>query len=128
MRFGSEVATDNFLFQTDVLAPTRYLATFHRRIRAPEEQLMLAVLEDAVLHFQKYLFVHDRKGQILLREAEDWFMGEGDGLFSFNDICEVVKLDSRYIRQGLLRWKSGARNRMSAEKKGLKKTTSRNFP
>ncbi len=95
------------LFQPDTLLPAQYLETFRKKGHVePEKRLMLAVLEDAIACFQKYLFVRDSRGRTLFREAEEWIVEEGsDWLFSFDNICEVLALDPQYVRQGLLRWK-----------------------
>ncbi len=95
------------LFQPDTLLPAQYLETFRRKGHLePEKRLMLAVLEDAVACFQKYLFARDGRGRTLFREAEEWIVEEGsDWLFSFENICEVLGFDPQYVRQGLLRWK-----------------------
>jgi hypothetical protein len=29
----------------------------------------------------------------------------GDGLFSFDTVCETLGINPEYVRQGLLRWK-----------------------
>jgi len=95
------------LFQPDTLLPAQYLETFRKKgYLEPEKRLMLAVLEDAIACFQKYLFSRDGRGRALFREAEEWIVEEGsDWLFSFENICEVLALDPQYVRQGLLRWK-----------------------
>ncbi|MBI2985271.1 MAG: hypothetical protein HYY45_00745 [Deltaproteobacteria bacterium] len=95
------------LFQPDTLLPAQYLETFRRKAHLePEKRLLLAVLEDAIACFQKYLFARDSKGRTLFREAEEWILEEGsDWLFSFENICELLGLDPRYVRQGLVRWK-----------------------
>lgn len=95
------------LFQPDTLLPDQYLETFRRKAPLePERKLMLAVLEDAIACFQKYLFARDGKSRTMFREAEDWILEEGgDWLFCFENICEVLGMDPRYVRQGLLRWK-----------------------
>ena len=47
----------------------------------PEKKLMLAILEDAVACFQKYVFARDGKGKALFRETEDWVLEQqGDWL------------------------------------------------
>ncbi len=95
------------LFQPDTLLPAQYLETFRKKgYLEPEKRLMLAVLEDAIACFQKYLFSRDGRGRTLFREAEEWIVEEGsDWLFSFENICEVLGFDPQYVRQGLLRWK-----------------------
>lgn len=95
------------LFQPDTLLPAQYLETFRRKTPLePEKRLILAVLEDAIACFQKYLFARDSRGKGLFREAEEWIVEEGsDWLFSFDNICEVLGFNPQYMRQGLLRWK-----------------------
>lgn len=95
------------LFQPDTLLPAQYLETFRRKAHLePEKRLMLAVLEDAVVCFQKYLLTRDGKGRAMFREAEEWIMEEdSDWLFSFESVCEVLGFDPQYVRQGLVRWK-----------------------
>lgn len=95
------------LFQPDILLPAQYFETFRRKAPLePEKRLMLAVLEDAIACFQKYLFARDTKGRSLFREAEEWILEEGSNwLFSFENICEVLGFSPKYVRRGLLEWK-----------------------
>jgi hypothetical protein len=94
------------LFQPDTLLPDQYLDTFRRKLYLePEKKLMLAVLEDAIACFQKYVFARDGKGRMLFREAEEWIQEKsGDWLFSFANICETLGFDPAYLREGLTRW------------------------
>ncbi len=95
------------LFQPDTLLPEQYLDTYRRKAHLePEKRLMLAVLEDAIACFQKYIAARDNRGQGIFKEAEEWVLEEGsDWLFSFDNICEVLGMNPQYVRQGLLRWK-----------------------
>ena len=95
------------LFQPDTLLPDQYLDTYRRKLHLePEKKLLMAVLEDAIACFQKYLFARHGKGKALFQDAEDWIMEENaDGLFSFAHVCESLGFDPGYLRQGLLRWK-----------------------
>ncbi|MEE9549792.1 MAG: hypothetical protein V3W08_05265 [Candidatus Binatia bacterium] len=122
------------LFQPDTVLPAQYLETVSRKTHLePEKKLMLAVLEDAVACFQKYSSVRDGKGKILFGEAEEWILLEqnDDWLFSFDNICEALGLNPKYIRKGLLRWrqeKGGERPkakiyRLSPRSRGKKRTT-----
>lgn len=73
---------------------------------------MLAVLESATEDFQKYINARDRKGKLLFSQAEEWFLEESsDSLFSFESICEVLKLQPNHLRKGLLRWQEVHRTR-----------------
>ncbi len=72
----------------------------------PEKRLMLAVMEDAVGTFQKYVWARDRAGQRLLAEVEEWF--ESNDLewpYSFVNSCNALSLDVDFMRGGLRRWK-----------------------
>ena len=95
------------LFQPDTLLPEQYLDTFRRKLHLePEKKLMLAILEDAVACFQKYVFARDGKGKALFRETEDWVLEQqGDWLFSFANVCETLGFEPDYLRQGLIKWK-----------------------
>lgn len=95
------------LFQPDVLLPVQYLENLCRRTHLdPERKLMLTVLEDTILCYQKFLLARDRKGKAMFREAEAWIWEEErEWPFSFASICEVLGLDPYYVRQGLLRWR-----------------------
>jgi hypothetical protein len=97
------------LLQPDTLLPAQYLETIRRENHLdPEKMLMLAVLEDGVICFQKYISTRDEKEKRLLSEAEEWLLMEQNGedwLFSFDNVCETLGLNSGYIREGLLRWR-----------------------
>jgi len=67
---------------------------------------MLAVLDDAIASFQKYIFAQDRKGKTLFDEAEEWILEvNSDWPFSFETVCEVLGFNPDYVRQGVQRWK-----------------------
>ena len=100
--------TMDSLLQPDALLPAQYLETIRRENHLdPEKMLMLAVLEDGVTCFQKYIFTQDEKEKRLLSEAEEWILMEqnSDWLFSFDNICETLGLNPGYIREGLQRWR-----------------------
>jgi hypothetical protein len=102
------------LFEPDILLPEQYFATLvgrgaHKR---GECQLLIAILEDAVHCFQKYLFAQTRQERRFFEEAEQWMMrpdaalGENERpAVSFEYICAVLDLDPDYLRYGLRRWR-----------------------
>ena len=96
------------LFQPDTLMPEQYLETFRRKLHLePEKKLLLAVLEDAIACFQKYLFAKDGKGRVLFLEAEEWILDrDTDWLFSFANVCEMLGFEPSYLRDGLMHWKA----------------------
>jgi hypothetical protein len=46
---------------------------FKKNIREGEEKLMLAVLSDAIEHFQKYAFSKDEKGESYFKRRKSGF-------------------------------------------------------
>ena len=49
-------------------------------------------------------------GKELFQEAEEWFFtANNESLYSFENICEYLLINSNYLRQGLLRWKTAQR-------------------
>jgi len=89
---------------------------FKKDIREGEEKLMLAVLEEAVHCFQEYVLSTRPREQRLFQEAEEWILEKNsDYLFSFENICETLKLHPYYIRQWLLCWKEAQLKLSSVE-------------
>jgi hypothetical protein len=75
-----------------------------------EERLMLAVLQDAVECFQKHALAQYAWEKKLFQEAQDWILDKNtDWSFSFENICETLKLNPDYIRRGLMVWKEAKR-------------------
>lgn len=72
----------------------------------PEKLLVLAVLEDAILCFQKYPSAKDQRRKKMYRDAKNWLWSDrNDWPFSYRNACDVLGFDAHYLRQGLLRWK-----------------------
>jgi hypothetical protein len=87
--------------------------------RGGEERLMLAVLQDAVECFQENVLSEQPWEKKLFQEAEIWILAKNsDWLFSFENICETLKLNPGYIRRGLLVWKQAKRQSHSVNNKG----------
>jgi hypothetical protein len=101
-----------------ILWTTKSLKDSSRRTsERGEEKLMLAVLASAIQHFQKHVLSKDEKGRILFQEAEEWFLErDSDQLFSFEYICETLRLHPDYIRQGLMSWKEARRKEHSIQR------------
>jgi hypothetical protein len=91
-------------------------AVYKKTLREGEEGLMLAVLENAVEYFQKYVLARNPRGKQLFQEAEEWFLEkDGEALYSFENICETLGLHPDPIRKGLLVWKEAKRKTLSVE-------------
>jgi hypothetical protein len=89
--------------EPDVMLPVQLI---NRPAVRGEERLMLAVLRDALLRFQKYALATDRRGRRLFSEVDDWIQcRDRSWPFSFENICEVLQIDSGYVRSELERWR-----------------------
>src|ERR671923_2286086 len=95
--------TKTLALEPDILAPYQYLKSQRRtEPAAPEKALMFAVLADAIETYQKYIAAKSSRGKTLLREVEAWLWnGESDCVFSFLNICEVLRLDPASLRRRL---------------------------
>src|SRR5436189_266173 len=94
------------IFGSDSLLSADFFQTMRRKTHLePETQLMIAILEDAIECFQKHLFAKDVRNDKLFNDARAWILdSESDWVFSFENICEHLTLDSGYVRQGLIHW------------------------
>ncbi|MGH7844127.1 MAG: hypothetical protein ACREQW_02985 [Candidatus Binatia bacterium] len=95
------------LFQPDPLTFSQFLETVRKgSFHDPEKVLMLAILKDAVMSFQKYLLSHRDKERNVFEETERWILSENrEWPFSFTNICEVLGIHPQYLRKGLVDWK-----------------------
>ena len=96
------------LFQPDTVSLAQYLKTVRRKTHLEADQeLMLAVMEDAITCFQVHFAARDKQKTRQFREAEEWILlqEKSDWLFSFDNVCETLGLNPGYIREGLLRWR-----------------------
>src|SRR2546430_15861612 len=109
------------LFTPDTLLPSQFFDRVRRRVEHDgERRLMIAVLEDAVDVYRKQAAAQEARGQQLFREAEEWIEDLGrTWLFSFENICDVLDIDSEYVRPGLHAWKERARRGQSAKRVAL---------
>jgi hypothetical protein len=106
-RTGSVPQWGESLFHNDPMTSTDYFASLKRTLPIEsEKRLMLAVLQDAVECYQKYLVARRGKDKNLFSEAEAWIL-ERDQLsaFSFDNVCDSLGLAPNYVRAGLLKTK-----------------------
>jgi hypothetical protein len=96
------------LFQPDIVTTQQ----FHRVFRSnrhcePEKRLMFAVLSDAVECFQRYRDATSPTHRKLSEDAKSWIQSEDSNWpYSFERICEVLSINPRYLRVGLMRWRA----------------------
>jgi hypothetical protein len=96
------------IIEPDVITPEQ-----HRdQVRAeptdqPEIRLMLAVMEDAVASFQRYLQEPSRSNERIYRETRDWLESEDlEWPYSFANICEALGMRPELVRQKMLSWET----------------------
>jgi len=83
------------------------LATLRREVIEPEKWPLLAMVEEKIDCFQRYLKAHDKGGQVLFQDAAEWIFGDGDAWhFSFKNVCARLGLNPVSLREGLLEWKT----------------------
>src|SRR2546428_11018478 len=90
------------LVEPEILLPSQYfeLLTGHSILEG-EKRLMLAILEDAVSCYQKYVGSTRGRPKRLFDEAEEWILDEESGwVFSFESICNALGLNPPYLRDG----------------------------
>jgi hypothetical protein len=94
------------IFHPDTIAPFQYFRVFCAKAQLmPEEKLMFAVLNDAIECLTKYRKGKSRRGRALYRDARDWILSKDHAqFFSFENICETLKIDPNYLHFGLLHW------------------------
>ena len=107
-RATSQPLSISSYFEPDILTSFQYTKVNRRRDYFwPEEKLMFAVLTDAIECFQKYVCSNSRRCRSLHQEAESWILShESRAPFSFEHICDVLKISPSYLRGGLLRWRA----------------------
>lgn len=96
-----------------VLAPDAVLPSQYTRRGAPqsgERRLMVAVLEDALHCFQKYVDADDPKHRELFADAEAWINTDNPTwFFSFPNVCDTLDIDPDWVREGLFKWRDARR-------------------
>lgn len=100
-----------FPFQPQAVLPVQFHQA-RRGSRSVEgiKSLMCAILVDALRCFQTNLAARKRGEQQQFREAHFWiFSDDGNGPFSFIEVCNALDLDPRAVRHWLLRWQKRRR-------------------
>ncbi|HWP24339.1 MAG TPA: hypothetical protein VNM15_09215 [Candidatus Binatia bacterium] len=92
------------LFEGDIIAPQQFREIFSRsRNLSPEQELMLAVLCDAIECILKYCAEPLPIRARLYEEAQEWVFTQDDKApFSFLNVCDGLNLNPDYVRRGLL--------------------------
>jgi hypothetical protein len=105
---GSFDSVSNRLIEPETILPSQYHDRFQgRSILEGERRLMLAVLEDGIMCYQKYAGATRPRSKRLFQEAESWLFHEAGSPwpFSFEAICGFFDFEPEYLRQRLRRWR-----------------------
>ncbi|MEK7094351.1 MAG: hypothetical protein AAB903_03370 [Patescibacteria group bacterium] len=94
------------LMGTESVLPSQFFDNSGHGARALGERgLALAVLEDALKTYQKYVFVKDPVGRVIFDEADIWiFSRDRSWPFSFLNLCEALEINPSYVRRVLRQW------------------------
>lgn len=107
--------SDRGLFEPDVLLRDQFGVRSGATV-SREKRLMLAVLENALDSYQKYVFARDGQGRQLFEEAVEWLdSANTEWLFSYRNICETLDINPDYLRRGLEGWRRRAAVAREAE-------------
>lgn len=95
--------TRNLFGQPDVIAIHEYLHVYRSSNGyTPEIRLIAAMLKDGIDCYLKYSSDRTRRGKRIFSEAAQWiFNPHEEWLFSFDNICEMLRIDPDYIRRVL---------------------------
>ena len=104
----SEQRRSNLSYEPDANSQYQYLHVFRQKPHTiAEEKLMFAVLTDAIECFQRYASATDAKSRALYNDAAAWISNrDAASPFSFENICETLRLNPSYLRLGLMQWHS----------------------
>ncbi len=115
VEIGERVRTDRTspeslaeLFAPDIVLPEQFFeGARHDSQASGEKALMLAVLEDGIRCFQEHLRNPRSNPRLLSQQAESWIRSvDYDWPFSFNNVCETLRIDPAALRAALLDWKA----------------------
>ncbi|HVO23030.1 MAG TPA: hypothetical protein VMW56_05320 [Candidatus Margulisiibacteriota bacterium] len=97
---------DHGIFEPDVLIAGLVVGARRRRAAlSGEKRLMLAIVENALDYYQKYLLATDRVGRALFAEAAEWMASTSDeDVYSFENISATLDINASYFRRGVAAW------------------------
>src|ERR1700692_1814547 len=94
--------------RADAIMPAQFYSRHRSASLEPILRLMAGVLIEGVRCFQRNFQARDAKRRREFRDAEFWiFHDQGDGPFSFEDVCSALEIDSQRLRSLLVRWGKG---------------------
>jgi hypothetical protein len=111
----------------DLMLPTQFEdARRNSHARPPEVRLIVAVLEDAVRCYRRYLNGTRPRARCIFRETDEWFAAdEPEEPFSFVSICAILVIDPEAFRAGLQRQPAPRQARAAAATRSAPSQTRR---
>jgi len=86
-----------------IVAEALFGSSSHNGPVSAERELMIAVLSDAIECFWKYRKSRAALAIRLYQEAKAWLFADNENQpFSFQNICQALRLEPSYIRRGIL--------------------------
>jgi len=83
--------------------PVQFGAVWYRRVMSPELELAQAILEEAISDLRNFRNAQRRDRRRLYTDAYNWFVSnDRRWVFSFLNICELLGLSSRALRERLV--------------------------
>lgn len=101
------------LFEPDILTPEQHRDRVRTEsVDQPEVRLMLAVMEDAVATYQRFLTEPKKRNRRQFDEVRDWIHSEDTNWpYSFENICTALHFEPELVRQGLHEWETSPGSR-----------------
>src|SRR5215813_11011246 len=92
------------LFQPDTVAAAEYFKSYERTLGLEAEKNLCSRCWKALSKISRSMSLHENpSAKHLFQEAEEWLLDkDGEGLFSFENICETLGLHADHIRKGLM--------------------------
>lgn len=111
-------ASFDSITQPECMLPAQFFARRTSARVEGEMRLLIAVVEDAINTYARCMTPRNHRQREELREVEAWFEGHGQsGLFAFENVCELLGVDSGRLREWVRSLYDGAgpaRARMTA--------------
>jgi hypothetical protein len=103
----SDIA-EEAIFQNHNILPAQFFPERPDRARTePLERLAFAVLGDAIRVFQTNFDAVQPGRRRQFNEAQEWLLGpDGQGPFSFDNVCYLLNIDPSRLRNSLRRWQA----------------------
>lgn len=88
---------DEKSLQNDTIIVYDYIKVNTSSVRTPEQELMLAVLEQA---FQDYIVFGQKRPNKDFEDVKNWFFEDnGNNIGSFDFICNIFNYNKNYLRK-----------------------------